>query len=79
MTRSECPRCSGFLVTEWSDGAGDGLGDVFAETGIIEYAVRRCVQCGERLDPVILRNRELQLNATSSSGATHLSGEKARR
>jgi hypothetical protein len=78
MATAHCPRCNGFLVTEWSDGAGDGLGDVFVETGIVEYAVRRCVQCGERIDPVIIRNRELQLKAAAGTGAMSLSGEKAR-
>ena len=29
--------------------------------------MRRCVQCGERIDPVILQNRELQRKAECGS------------
>jgi len=45
---TRCSRCGGLLVAEpctdfWDD----------AEN----LAVRRCVQCGELVDPIILRNR----------------------
>lgn len=36
-----CSRCSGLLVIEQD----------------FEFPVWRCVQCGEMIDPVILRNR----------------------
>jgi hypothetical protein len=39
-----CPRCSGFMVAEWCEDLSD-------------YTARRCVQCGEVIDPVILHNR----------------------
>jgi hypothetical protein len=39
-----CPRCSGLMVVEWC-------------LELSDYAVQRCVQCGEIVDPVILRNR----------------------
>lgn len=39
-----CPRCSGLMVAEWCEDLSD-------------YAAQRCVQCGEIVDPVILRNR----------------------
>jgi len=42
-----CPRCNGLMISEWSDDLSD-------------YAGRRCVQCGELIDPVILHNRWLQ-------------------
>jgi dissimilatory sulfite reductase (desulfoviridin) alpha/beta subunit len=29
-------------------------------TGELEFAAKRCVQCGEVVDPVILRNRQLR-------------------
>mgnify|MGYP001563396494 CR=1 FL=1 len=40
-----CPRCDGLMVDEWCEGLSD-------------YHAQRCVQCGEVIDPVILRNRE---------------------
>jgi len=39
-----CPRCSGLMVAEWYQDLSD-------------YCAQRCVQCGEVIDPVILRNR----------------------
>ena len=39
-----CPRCSGLMVAEWCEELSD-------------YTAQRCVQCGEVIDPVILRNR----------------------
>jgi hypothetical protein len=34
--------------------------DVFNSTGELDFAARRCVQCGEVVDPVIERNRRLR-------------------
>ena len=31
--------------------------DLLNSTGELEFAAKRCVQCGEVVDPVILRNR----------------------
>jgi hypothetical protein len=31
--------------------------DVLSNIGESEFAAKRCVQCGEVIDPVILRNR----------------------
>jgi hypothetical protein len=42
-----CPRCSGLMVAEWCQDLSD-------------YTVQRCVQCGEIVDQVILRNRGAQ-------------------
>lgn len=39
-----CPRCGGLMVAEWCEDLSD-------------YRAQRCVQCGEVIDPVILRNR----------------------
>ena len=39
-----CSRCSGLMVAEWCEDLSD-------------YRAQRCVQCGEIVDPVILRNR----------------------
>jgi tRNA(Ile2) C34 agmatinyltransferase TiaS len=50
---AECPRCGGFMVSEpILDAQYDGDS---------QYGARRCVQCGERIDPMILLNRERQL------------------
>jgi hypothetical protein len=42
-----CPRCSGLMVAEWCEDLSD-------------YRAQRCLQCGEVIDPVILRNRGAQ-------------------
>jgi hypothetical protein len=34
--------------------------------GETEFAAQRCVQCGEVVDPVILRNRQLRHDATTA-------------
>jgi hypothetical protein len=33
--------------------------DLLSSTGELEFAAKRCVQCGEVVDPVIERNRRL--------------------
>ena len=35
--------------------------DFAGDADHLEYLARRCVQCGEVIDPVILQNRRLQL------------------
>ena len=47
-TRS-CARCTGLLVNDWCYD--------LANTGEHNAEVFRCVQCGHRIDPVILRNQ----------------------
>jgi hypothetical protein len=49
-----CPRCSGLMVAERCEDLSD-------------YTVRRCVQCGEVIDPVILQNRR-QVGTTIGPG-----------
>ncbi|NOT23529.1 MAG: hypothetical protein HOP22_12510 [Nitrospiraceae bacterium] len=46
-SEDRCPRCSGLMVAEWYEDLSD-------------YTAQRCVQCGEIVDPVILRNRGAQ-------------------
>ena len=48
-----CSRCMGLMVVE--QGVDSTFGRREADT-----AFRRCVQCGEVIDPVILQNRRLQ-------------------
>ena len=47
-TRS-CARCAGLLVNEWCYDLNN--------TGEHNVETLRCVQCGHRVDPVILRNQ----------------------
>ena len=47
-TRS-CARCAGLLVSDWCYD--------LANSGEHDANVLRCVQCGHRVDPVILRNQ----------------------
>ena len=47
---SACIRCGGLMVTDFSM-------DVLFCIGETECAAKRCVQCGEVVDPVILKNR----------------------
>ena len=48
-----CSRCTGLMVVE--QGFESMLGSSEADV-----ALRRCVQCGDIVDPVILRNRRSQ-------------------
>jgi len=50
---STCTRCGGLMV---SDFCMDLLGNI----GEAEFAAKRCVQCGEVVDSVILLNRQLR-------------------
>jgi len=47
---STCTRCGGLMVTDFHM-------DLLFCIGEKEFAAKRCVQCGEIVDPVILRNR----------------------
>src|SRR5438093_13417121 len=49
FTRS-CSRCAGLLVNGWCH-------DLLDDTGDLSIEVLRCVQCGQHVNPVILRNR----------------------
>ena len=47
---STCTRCGGLMVTDF-------YMDLLFCVGETQFAAQRCVQCGEVVDPVILRNR----------------------
>ncbi len=51
---ARCSRCGGFMVTEQCF-------DLLSDSGHLDFLARRCVQCGELVDPIILRNRRLRL------------------
>lgn len=58
-TRS-CVRCAGLLVNDWRcdlDNASEH-----------DSTILRCVQCGYRIDPVILRNQTLPSVESKRSG-----------
>lgn len=61
VSTARCPRCGGLLVNEWCF-------DLFDDTGHLDIPAHRCVQCGERVDPVILHNRRHRLAATQKTG-----------
>ena len=55
-----CHRCGELLVGEFCT-------DLLSSTGELEFLTSRCVQCGELVDPVILRNRMRQQGANGST------------
>jgi hypothetical protein len=61
VNATRCVRCHGLMVIEQCfDFAGDA--------GHLDCLARRCVQCGDIIDPVILRNRRLQLEHAVDPG-----------
>lgn len=63
---STCSRCGGLMV---SDFCMDVLGNI----GEAAFAAKRCVQCGEVVDAVILRNRGTRHGAMTAPPARVLS------
>lgn len=55
---SICTRCGGLMVQDFCL-------DVLGNIGESEFAAKRCVQCGEVVDSVILRNRHLRQDSTT--------------
>lgn len=53
---SACTRCGGFMVNDFCMA-------VLNSTGDLEVVAKRCVQCGEVVDPVIERNRRVRQEA----------------
>ncbi len=50
---SRCSRCGGLMVSDFCM-------NLLSRTGELEFAAKRCVQCGEVVDPIIQRNRRLR-------------------
>lgn len=48
--QADCPRCLGLMTKAF-------LADLEDDTGQFGFWALRCMQCGEIIDPVILRNR----------------------
>lgn len=59
-----CGRCGGLLVQDFCTDLLDG-------TSELDGSIARCVQCGDVVDPVIQRNRQLHqdMQATQPSRA----------
>jgi hypothetical protein len=53
-----CHRCGGIMVDELCM-------DLLNSTGELECVAKRCVQCGDIVDPVILRNRGIHHGSAS--------------
>lgn len=53
---SICSRCGGLMVCDFCM-------DLLNSTGELEFVAKRCVQCGEVVDPVIERNRRVRQEA----------------
>lgn len=51
-----CSRCNGLMVVEEGFDSLLGVSETTA-------SLRRCVQCGEVIDPVILQNRQLRFGS----------------
>ncbi len=67
--KSACTRCGGLMVTDFCM-------DLLFCIGETEFAAQRCVQCGEIVDPVILRNRGITENPeTGPTGVNDRLGE----
>jgi ribosomal protein S27AE len=58
FSRPRCARCGGLMVPEHDIHDGDELEAAF---GDLALTARRCIQCGELIDAVVLRNRLGQL------------------
>ena len=56
--QSTCSRCGGLMVN-------DVLIDLL-NTSELEGTVRRCIQCGDVIDAVILRNRSLHQHSMTT-------------
>lgn len=48
----------------------DRFFDLFDEEGVMNFNGWRCCQCGEISDPVIIKNRELEILKLFNSGQT---------
>jgi len=53
---STCTKCGGLMVNDFCI-------DLLNSTGELEFAAKRCVQCGDIVDPVILRNRQRRIDS----------------
>ena len=69
---SSCARCGGLMVSDF------GM-DLLDSTGELEFASKRCVQCGEVVDPVIQRNRQIRQESMTVRPTESMSQEMSDR
>lgn len=67
---SSCARCGGLMVDDFCM-------DLLHSTGELELAAKRCVQCGEVVDPVIQRNRWLWQESSADASRMNVASEEA--
>ena len=60
--KSTCARCGGLMVIDF-------YMDLLFCIGETECAAQRCAQCGEIVDPVILRNRRIKQDSVAAQPA----------
>ncbi|HKW85974.1 MAG TPA: hypothetical protein VJM82_02795 [Nitrospiraceae bacterium] len=60
-SETRCSRCKGLMVIEQCF-------DFMDDTGRLDFWARRCVQCGEVIDPVIVWNRRQRLPGGIAAG-----------
>ena len=61
--KSTCARCGGLMVN-------DSYMDLLNNVGESKFAAKRCVQCGEVVDPVILHNRGARQEPMTASSVS---------
>ena len=61
--KSPCTRCGGLMVN-------DSYMDLLNNVGESKFAAKRCVQCGEVVDSVILRNRGARQEPMTASSVS---------
>ena len=61
-TRQSCRRCNGYVIHELCM-------DLHSDSGYSTFWAHRCIQCGDMVDEVILRNRSLSIPEAMSAAA----------
>lgn len=60
--RQSCRRCGGYVSIEMCI-------DLDSDSGYSTFWAHRCIQCGDMVDEVILRNRSLSIPESMSTAA----------
>ena len=72
LFNKDCHRCGGLMVT-------DLCFDVESTTGEFEIEIRKCLSCGETIDPTILMNRQRNAQNLQEHAQIELHFPKPRR
>ena len=65
LLNQDCHRCGGLMIT-------DLCFDVESNTGEFEIEIRKCLSCGETIDPTILINRQRNAQHIQEHGQNEL-------